>query len=153
MLEHPEVTKTEEKLTAVVHLTVARADIQTVMGPAIAEVMAIMLAQGIVPAGPLFSYHLKRPSDIFDFEVGFPVSGVIKPSGRVKPSKLPATKLVRAVYRGGYEGLGNAWGELFGWVKDEGLNARGSLWECYAVGPETDPDPAKWRTELNCPLV
>ncbi len=27
------------------------------------------------------------------------------------------------------------------------------LWECYAAGPESGPDPAKWRTELNRPLL
>jgi hypothetical protein len=27
------------------------------------------------------------------------------------------------------------------------------LWECYAAGPESNPDPASWRTELNRPLA
>ena len=26
------------------------------------------------------------------------------------------------------------------------------LWECYTVGPESSPDSADWRTELNRPL-
>ena len=27
------------------------------------------------------------------------------------------------------------------------------LWECYVAGPESNPDPATWRTELNRPLT
>ena len=75
MLDNPEVIQTDEQLTAVIHLTIPRSDIGNVMGSAIAEVMSTIAAQGIVPNGPCFSYHLKLPSDTFDFEVGFPVKG------------------------------------------------------------------------------
>jgi effector-binding domain-containing protein len=149
MLDNPELIQTDEQLTAVIHLTIPRAKISNVMGPAIAEVMSTMAA----PKGPCFSYHLKRPSDIFDFEVGFPVNKPITPTGRVKVSKLPAAKIVRTTYRGGYEGLGAAWGEFCAWIETNGLSAQDSLWECYTSGPESSPDPAKWSTELNRPLT
>ncbi|MFZ2406022.1 MAG: GyrI-like domain-containing protein [Methylobacter sp.] len=153
MLDNPEVIQTNEQLTAVIHLTVPRAEIANVMGSAIAEVLSTLAAQGIAPVGPCFSYHLKRPSDIFDFEVGFPVNRPITPNGRVKPSKLPAAKVVRTIYHGGYEGLGAAWGEFCAWIEANGFSVQDSLWECYTSGPETDPDPAKWSTELNRPLT
>ncbi|TAL51664.1 MAG: AraC family transcriptional regulator [Methylovulum sp.] len=153
MLDNPEIIQTDEQLTAVIHLTVPRAEISNVMGSAIAEVMAVISAQSIVPVGPCFSYHLKRPSDIFDFEVGFPVNKPITPNGRVKLGKLPAAKVIRTTYRGGYEGLGAAWGEFCVWIESNGFCAQDSLWECYTSGPESDPDPAKWRTELNRPLT
>lgn len=123
------------------------------MGPAIAEIMFTIAAQGVTLAGPCFSYHQKRPSDTFDFEVGFPVSRPITPAGRVKMSKLPAAKIVRTTYQCGYEGLGVAWSEFCAWIETEGLNAQDSLWECYLSGPESSPDSDKWRTELNRPLT
>jgi len=153
MLDNPEVIQTDEQLTAVIHLTIPRTEISNVMGPAIAEVMSTMAAQGITPDGPCFSYHLKRPSDIFDFEVGFPVNRSITPAGRVKMSKLPAAKIARTTYRGGYEGLGAAWGEFCAWIDAKGLGAQDSLWECYTSGPESSPDPGMWCTELNRPLT
>jgi len=153
MLDNPEVIQTDEQLTAVIHLTVPRAEISNVMGSAIAEVMSVISAQGIVPVGACFSYHLKRPSDIFDFEVGFPVNKPITSNGRVKLSKLPAAKVIRTTYRGGYEGLGAAWGEFCVWIESNGFSAQDSLWECYTSGPESDLDPAKWCTELNRPLM
>lgn len=153
MLDNPEVIQTDEQLTAVIHLTVPRDEIRSVMGPAIAEVMSAIAAQGITPDGPCFSYHLKRPSDTFDFEVGFPVGRPITTVGRVKMSKLPAARVVRTTYRGGYEGLGAAWGEFCAWIDANGFSAQDSLWECYISGPESSPDPAMWRTELNRPLT
>ena len=123
------------------------------MGPAINEVISIITAQGINPAGPCFSFHWKRPSDIFDFEVGFPVNTPITPTGRVKMSKIPAGKIVRTIYRGRYEGLASAWGEFCAWIETEGLSVQDSLWECYVAGPESSTDFGKWCTELNRPLV
>jgi hypothetical protein len=87
MLDTPQFIQTVEKLTAVIYLTVPRAEISHVMGPAIAGIMSIITAQGAAITGPCFSYHPKRPTDIFDFEVGFPVSRPITAAGRVKMSK------------------------------------------------------------------
>jgi len=153
MLDNPEFIETDEQPTAVIHLTVPCAEISQVMGPAIAEILAAMAAQGIAPVGPCFSYHWKRPTDTFDFEVGFPIDRPIAAAGRVKMSRLPAAKVVRTLYRGGYEGLGAAWGEFLKWIEDAGLDAQASLWECYQSGPESSPDPATWCTELNRPLA
>lgn len=153
MLDNPELIQTSEQLTAVIHLTVPRAEITHVMGPAIAEVLSAIAGQGITPIGPCFSYHLQRPSDIFDFEVGFPVNSSVTPNGRVKMSRLPAAKIVRTTYYGGYEGLGEAWGEFCAWIENNGFSAQDSLWECYTSGPESNPDPTQWRTELNRPLA
>lgn len=153
MLDNPEIIHTDEQLTAVIHLTVPRTEISTVMGAAISEVMSTLYAQGIAPVGPCFSYHLNRPTDIFDFEVGFPVLNPIKPSGRVKASKLPAAKVARTTYHGSYEGLGAAWCEFCTWIESHGYLAQDRLWECYSLGPESSPDPTQWCTELNRPLT
>jgi effector-binding domain-containing protein len=148
MLDTPQSIQTDKQLTAVIHLTVPCAEISHVMGPAITEIMSSIAAQGATITGPCFSYHQKRPTDIFDFEVGFPVSQPITAAGRVKMSKLPAVKVVRTIYQGGYERLGAAWGELC----QEGLNVQESVWECYLTDPNSNPEPDTWRTELNRPL-
>jgi len=152
MLDKPQIVQTTAQITAAIHLTVPREDIQNVMGPAIGELMAAVQAQGISPIGPLLSYHLKRPCEVFDFEISVPVSKPVTAVGRVKPGQLPAAKVARTVYRGPYEGLGEAWGEFMGWIATQGLPERDDLWECYLKGPESGDDPAKWETELNRPL-
>jgi effector-binding domain-containing protein len=57
------------------------------------------------------------------------------------------------VYRGPYEGLGAAWGELGAWIESEGLGVQDVFWESYIVGPESSPDANDWRTQLNRRLL
>ena len=46
MLVTPQFIQTDEQLTAVIHLTVPRAEISNVMGSAITEIMSSIAAQG-----------------------------------------------------------------------------------------------------------
>ena len=153
MIDAPQVTESADQLTAFIPLVVPRTEIQAVMGPAIREVYDALAAQRIAPAGPWFTHHLRRPTDTFDFEVCVPVSAPVTAAGRVKPGRWPAMKVARAVYCGPYEGLAAAWGEFCAWIEAVGYTPAPDLWERYVVGPESSPDPASWRTELNRPLI
>ena len=153
MLDTPQIAETAARPTAIIHLTVPRDEIQTVMGPGLGELMAAIAAQGIAPAGPWFTHHLRMHPDVFDFEIGVPVTGPVAASGRMKPSEWPAMKVARTVYHGPYEGLGAAWGEFVAWIVAQGRSPAADLWECYVAGPESSPDPATWRTEFYRPLV
>lgn len=153
MIDTPAISTTREQPTAVIHLTIRRAEIQQAMGPAHQELFSTLAAQGVTPTGSWFSRHFRMDPGIFDFEVGVPVSAAVTPTGRVAASQLPAARVVRTVYRGGYEGLGAAWGEVDAWMKQEGLKPAAELWEIYTVGPESGPESAAWRTELNRPLA
>jgi effector-binding domain-containing protein len=153
MIETPQVTQAPAREAAVIRLTIPRARIAEVMGPGIGEIFAALGAQGIAPSGPWYSYHRRMDPEIFDFEIGVPVSSPVSPAGRVEPGSLPAAKVARTVYHGPYEGLGDAWGELGKWIEANGHQAGEDLWEYYTTGPESSGDPADWRTELNRPLV
>ena len=152
MLETPNIVETADQPTAVLHLTVPSREIRNVMGPGLGEVRAAVAAQGIAVAGPWFTHHFRRPSDVFDFEICVPVETGITASGRVQPGRWPAMKVARAVYRGPYEGLGAAWGEFDAWIAANGHSPLPDLWERYVVGPESGPDSTAYRTELNRPL-
>lgn len=153
MLDTPQITHTIAQLTAIIHIIVPRDEIQNVMGPGISELMATIAAQGIAPTGPWFTHHLRRPTDTFDFEVSVPVSAPVTAAGRVEPGEWPAMKVARTIYHGPYEGLGDAWGEFLDWIEASGHTQAEDLWECYLAGPESGPDPATWRTQLNRPLT
>ncbi|MCC7018353.1 MAG: GyrI-like domain-containing protein [Ardenticatenales bacterium] len=153
MIDPPHITQTTAQPAAVIRFTIPRAEIQDVMGPGITEVIAAAVSQGIGPAGPVYSHHFRMDADTFDFEVGVPVTAPVTPTGRVTAGALPAAKVARTVYHGGYEGIGEAWGAFGAWLEAEGLAPAPNLWECYVAGPESSPDPANWRTELNWPLV
>ena len=152
MLDKPRLVQTDAQLTAVIRLTIPREEIRNVMGPGISELRAAIAAQGIASTGPWFTHHLRMDPAIFDFEIGVPVTAAVAASGRVKAGHLPATTVARTVYHGPYEGLGGAWGEFEAWIAANGHTPGPDLWECYVVGPEANPDPANWRTQLNRPL-
>ena len=60
---------------------------------------------------------------------------------------------IETSYHGPYEGLGAAWGAFDTWIVANGYTLASDLWECYVAGPESNPDPATWRTELNRSLT
>jgi effector-binding domain-containing protein len=153
MLATPEIATTNVQAAAVIRLIVPRSEMRKVFGPAVGELMAALAAQGIEPVGVVFARHLKMSPDTFDFELGVKVAAPVKATGRVKPGQLPAAKVARTVYSGPYEGLPFAWGEFNQWMKANGHEQAEDLWEVYLVGPQSSPDPANWRTELNRPLA
>jgi effector-binding domain-containing protein len=153
MIDTPRIVTTSTQAAAMIHLIVPRGEIQNVMGPGLSEVMAAIAAQGIAATGPWFTHHLKMDPNVFDFQVCVPVAAKVFATGRVKAYELPASRVVRTIYHGSYEGLGAAWAELDAWIKSQGLKPAQDLWECYLVGPESGPDPSTWRTELSRPLL
>ena len=153
MIDTPQITQTTAQLTAIIHLTIPRSEIRSVMGSGVSELMAAVKAQGIGPAGPWFTHHLKMDPATFDFEICVSVTAPLAAVGRVMAGEMPAIKVARTVYHGPYEGLGAAWGEFNAWIAANGHDPRPDLYECYMVGPESSPNPANWRTELNKPLI
>lgn len=154
MLESPPyILHVDARQTAVIHLTIPRSEMRSEMGPAIAELMGAIKAQGVATAGPLFSHHFSMHPDTFDFEIGVPVSAPVTPAGRVAPGSLPAARVARAVLIGDYGGLANGWSGLLDWVAAHRFKTAPDLWEVYLQGPESDPEPSSWRTELNKPLL
>lgn len=153
MIETPRINRTTPQLAAIVHLTIPRSQIRSVMGPGIGEVMAAVQEQGLSPTGPWFTHHLKMDPATFDFEICVPISAPVAAAGRVVCGEMPAVRVARAIYQGPYEGLGAAWGEFKDWLDANGHAAGPDLYECYLVGPESNPNPAEWRTELSQPLI
>ncbi len=153
MIDTPQIVESPAQPVAKIHLTIPKDQIRHVMGPGLQEIMGVLAAQGIAPAGPWLTHHLRMEPGIWDFEICVPVGKPVAPAGRVVPGEVPAARVARTVYHGDYSGLGNAWGELRAWIKAEGHAIRANLWERYVKGPESSGNPADWRTELNQPLV
>lgn len=153
MIDIPTLIDTTAQPTAVIHIKVPRPEIQQAMGAGYQELMSTLAAQSLKPTGPWYTHHLRLDPEVFDYEIGAPIDGPLTPSGRVVAGELPAARVAHTIYHGGYEGLGEAWGEFDAWIKANGHMTRDDLWEIYAAGPETGPDSAQWRTELYRPLV
>ncbi|MBV1689840.1 GyrI-like domain-containing protein [Novosphingobium sp. G106] len=153
MLSEHQIVETAAEQAAVIRLTIPSSDMPNVFGPAVGELLTTLGAQGVEPIGAIFAHHVKLPSDVFDFELGIKVSSPVTPAGRVLPGELPAGRVARAIYTGPYEGLPEAWDAFIAWMDANGHKGAPSLWELYSVGPQSTPDAAQWRTELNRPLL
>jgi effector-binding domain-containing protein len=153
VLETPQITQTTAQPIATIHLVIPRAEMMHAFGPAVQELLAALSSQGMRPIGSAFAHHFRITPGTFDFEVGFRTEAQITAAGRVKPGVWPAEKVARTEYLGPYEGLPAAWGEFDTWMKANDLAQADDLWEDYAAGPHTSPDPANWRTVLYRPLT
>ena len=147
MIETPEIVETSPQMMAFIHLTIPREEIRHVMDPGLQEILGVLADQGIEPAGPWFTHHLRMAPEIFDFEICVPVPVKGKLSRRVEFGEWPAMTVARTIYAGPYGGLGRAWKEFGEWIAASGHTPEEDLWERYMSSP-----PAAARTELNRPL-
>jgi hypothetical protein len=53
---------------------------------------------------------------------------------------------------GPYEDVAKAYAACRAWLDDHGLEPAGPHWEVYRTDPSTEPDPARWRTDVVLPF-
>lgn len=153
MISPPEIVDVPAQKIAFIRVNMPREQIVASMHAGLDELSRVMKAQKVAPTGPWFTHHFRRPNETFDFRICFPMESEIEPEGRVESGDLTAATVVRTIYSGGYEGLGQGWGEFQSWIEANNLRTRDDLWERYLVGPEGGLDSSEWRTELNRPLA
>lgn len=93
-----------------------------------------------VPAGPGFTRYNSEFSTTVSLEAGFPVEqpfGEFLKVGDVTifGSGLPSGRTAISRYRGGYDGLSDAWSEFVRQVKERGFGVGTPIWEAYDVAP------------------
>jgi effector-binding domain-containing protein len=152
MLESPALVTTEPRRYASLRLDIAKEEIRARMGPGLQTVLSALAEQGVAAAGPWFTHHFRIEPARWHFEIGVPVAGALAPAGPVELRSAPALRAARAVLRGDYAGLVQAWPQLDAWVAAQGLEPAQDLWEVYVIGPEAGADPGAWRTELYRPV-
>ena len=122
------------------------------MGALFRELFEHIGARGQAPAGPPLSiYHAMEPDGV-DFECAMPVAAPMEGTDRIRAGELPACKAATVTHRGPYENLKRTWGALTAWMASQGLEGAGAPWEVYVTDPATEPDRAKWRTEIFFPV-
>jgi len=122
------------------------------------EVFGWLGQHGIQPAGaPFMRYHVINMSADMDFEIGVPVASAVSGDSRVCAGVIPAGQYVSLVYTGVENGFeGNK--KLIDWASAKGIkwdrwddkngDAFRSRIEYFLTDPATEPNPAKWETEV-----
>src|SRR4051794_15050048 len=159
------IEPTVEERAAQPYLGITRHVTMDTMVPALpdagSELAAWLGEHGRTAAGPPFwRYRVIDMSRALEVEVGFPVAAPVAtaPDSPVQAGELPAGRYVSVTHVGHPDELEQATGELLDWASAHGLRwdvARhddGEHWasrlEVYLSDPETEPDMARWRTQL-----
>lgn len=144
----PEVVPVDEQPTAVVRGKVPIAELPAFYDRVFQTLPQALAAQQAEIVGAAFALHHSVPAEVADLEVGFATATPIEADGDVEPSRLPGGRMARLVHRGAYDGLGESWGRLEAWIREQDLTPADALWEVYLTEPRPDMDPDELRTLL-----
>ncbi|WP_449385960.1 MerR family transcriptional regulator [Cellulomonas soli] len=88
-----------------------------------------------------------------DVEVQLDVLAPFTDVDGVRFVQVPAVDAAVGELRGSYEGVGAVMADLGDWMAEQGLRPAGPMFNIYVVGPQTDPDPAAWVTQVCLPVA
>ncbi|MEU2038512.1 GyrI-like domain-containing protein [Nocardia niwae] len=149
----PELLDVPESATAAIRRRVAPEEMRDFFDRSFRALPEVVAGQGVTIAGPAFCLYREEAAAALDVEVGFPVDRPVRPERDVMAGCLPAGRVARIVYSGGFEGLAAAWENLRSWIVEQRLTPGPLWWEVYRTRPTPDMDPAQLRTELNWPVM
>lgn len=147
-----EIRELHPREAAIVRLAVPPDDLPKAVPEALAEVAQAMATAGVELAGPPYTRYVEWGPDGVIAEIGFPVLRPAPRIGRVGPGRLPGGRVASIVHVGPYETLADTYGRLERRLAELGHGDLGPMWECYWSDPDSEPDPATWRTEILTPI-
>lgn len=142
-----------EQPTAVIRTTAEPATLTQTFDDVFTTTWAAVEQSGRTAVGAPFARWFSFTADAMEVEGGIPVDAPFTSTGRVVASSLPGGEAASLDHVGDYENLAAAHSALNQWLVDESRQAAGPVWEVYWTDPSTEPDSAKWRTELIVPLA
>ncbi|HET9732195.1 MAG TPA: GyrI-like domain-containing protein [Acidimicrobiales bacterium] len=149
----PEIVELEPQEAIAVRGEVAFDELPAFFERAFRESAEAASASGVDIVGPPFGFYPEMPTETVVVEAGFPVSARPEPHGSAHRLVLPGGRAVRATHVGPYEAMARSYGELRAWMAQQHLEPAVGMWECYLSDPETETDPATWRTQIVWPIA
>ncbi len=152
-----EIQERQPQPAFAIHLHTPVEGIPASLGVALGEAWEAAEAGGLAPDGPPYTRYLGgfgEPGADVDYEAGVPL---LEPAtmghGRAQPAELPGGAVAVAWHVGPYDTLGETYDALVRWIGEQGRAAAGPMWEVYWTDPGSEPDPARWRTEVIIPVT
>ena len=100
---------------------------------------------------PMIKYYDWTPPTCI-VEAACPVAeGTLAGSG-TELRNYPACTALSTEHVGPYDGLPQAWLELWKFAETNGVLADTPCWDTYVTDPSEEPDSSKWVTELYIPI-
>ena len=158
LLEHPSLSaviehrRVQATQTAAITSTVELGDLPAWFQGAMGEIQGTLSAQGMLASGPpggIYAYELFT-QERGDATLFFPVTGDVRPVGRVGPLWVPGAELAVIVHDGSHDDVDRSYGALAAYVSEHALAVDGLIREYYLVGPPDDE--SNWKTEICWPI-
>lgn len=153
----PKLDQREPQHYVGIRTQVSHTEFPKIIPEYIDELFGWLGQRGIAPAGPpLMRYYVINMPGRMDVELGIPVATPVQGDDRVKPGIIPAGRYASLIYTG-LDGVpGNA--ALIGWAQENGIewdrwddpsgDAFRSRVEYFLTGPDDNPDPDTWESEV-----
>jgi effector-binding domain-containing protein len=167
MYTQPKIDDRQQQPYLGIRSQVPMRELPTIIPQQIGEVAGWLEQHGAAPAGPpIVRFHAcpatAEMAAMLDIAVGWPVATAMAGNDRIIADALPAGRYASLIYTGVDNGIkGNA--ALIEWAAAQGLQwdswdvglgeAFGGRVEYLLDGPEDDPDPANWKTEVAIKLA
>jgi DNA-binding transcriptional MerR regulator len=160
LLEHPAVSAVIEHRrvpatqAAAITSEVVLGDLLAWYQGAIGEIQGTLSAQGVLASGPPGGIYTNQlfTEERGDATLFFPVTGEVRPVGRVEPISVPGAELAVIVHNGSHNDEDRSYGALATYVSEHALAVDGLIREYYLVGPKDTDDESLWRTEICWPI-
>lgn len=158
IVSEPKIDQRKEQPYVGIRKSVPMSDLPNFIPQNLQALYGWLRTKGIAPDGPSFMryYAIEMPGRL-DVEVGIPVAQPVTGDDTVKSGSLPAGRYASLVYRDVTKGMeGNK--VLIEWAQEKGLSwdrwddpngdAFASRYEIFLTGPDEDPSPNNWDTEV-----
>ena len=128
-------------------------ELESKMKEMLPKVINYASENSITLAGPPFINYLKWDTDnnAAIFTCCVPItSKVITTNGDILTGQFESFRAVKAILKGDYSNLNEAWKKAMAYLPEEGLEAaeNGPLLETYVTDTSKYPNPADWITEI-----
>lgn len=122
------------------------------LGKNYGTLMTYIMKKQIPMAGKPFAiYHNWDPNGIIKISAGIPVEKKVKGFKTISYYELPAGKAVFATHFGAYDTGDTHWA-IEDYLNDFNIETQDFIWEVYITDPTTEPDTAKWQTDIYYPI-
>ena len=142
-----------ERYAATVHMTIPHYDDEGMVWQVLCEETDSM---NMIPADPCL-VAAEFPDDEFKEEnvevfAWKTVKGTYPDTEHVKFQTLPAVRVASCVVNGGYEQMPDVYGAVISWVKENGYEPCGAMFNIYHVSPHETQNPDEFVTEVCYPI-
>ncbi len=138
-------------------LTITRETTPPELGAVFAEcfptVFTFITSKGIEPSGRPFGRYIEMTETKVVVECGIPVPRELEGEGEITSSQITPGRYVELIHMGSFDTLGDSHAAMNAYIAANNLQIIGPPIEFYVTDPETETDPANWRTDIIYPIA